>query len=187
MSQGAVIFLYNGKQTIIPCMTNEKLSLICGRFIREVDLDNSKTYYYIYNGNIINKELNFDEQVNNEDRIRNKMNILVFDENTRNMNNENIKESDEIICPECKENILIKIEEYRINLYNCKNNHKINNILIKEFEETQKIDISKIICDICKEKNKSITYNNEMYKCLSCGINICPLCKSKHDKNICKS
>ena len=38
-----------------------------------------------------------------------------------------------------------------------------------------------IICDICKINNKSNIYNNEIYKCITCGNNICPLCKSKHD------
>ena len=34
----------------------------------------------------------------------------------------------------------------------------------------------------CKEKNKSNTFNNEFFNCLTCKINICPLCKSFHDK-----
>ena len=75
------------------------------------------------------------------------MNIVI------NKNNDDNKEeliSKDIICPECKENILLDFENYKINLKGCKNNHKINNILFKEFEETQKIDISQIICDICK-------------------------------------
>ena len=55
--------------------------------------------------------------------------------------NENMKESEEIICPECNQNILVKIEEYRINMHNCKNNHKKENLSIKEFNTTQKIDI----------------------------------------------
>ena len=124
MSQGKVIFIYNGNQTIIQCISNEKLSIICERFINKLQLDKSKIYYYIYNGNIINKELSFEEQINNEDKKEYKMNIIVVDEMNK-INNDNIKESEEIICPECKENILIKIEEYRINMYNCKNNHKI--------------------------------------------------------------
>jgi len=182
MSEGKVLFIYNGKQTIIQCNANEKLNIICERFINELQLDKSKIYHYIYNGNIINKDLTFEEQANNEDKTECKMNIIVVDEMNK-IKNENIKESEEIICPECKENILIKIDEYKINMYNCKNNHKINNITIKEFDNTQKIDISKIVCDICKVNNKSNIYNNEIYKCITCCMNICPLCKSKHDNN----
>jgi len=45
----------------------------------------------------------------------------------------------EVICPKCKENILIKIDEYRmINMYNFKNNHNIENKSIKEFDKLQK-------------------------------------------------
>ena len=50
------------------------------------------------------------------------------------------------------------MNEYKINLYDCKNRHRMNNILLNEFENTQYIDISKIICDECKEKNKGNTY-----------------------------
>ena len=56
------------------------------------------------------------------------MNILV-NENNETIIKDNIKESKEIICPNCNENILIKFNEYKINLFNCKNNHKKNNIL----------------------------------------------------------
>ena len=54
---------------------------------------------------------------------------------------------------------------------------------MNEYENIQKIDISKIICNKCKEKSKDNTYNNEFYYCCSCEMNICPLCKSIHDKN----
>ena len=180
MSEGIVLFIYNGKQVIIPCITNEKLSIICDRFITKLQLDKSKIYHYLYNGNIIKRERSFEEEVNKEDKKENKMKIIVVDEMDEKIN-ENIKESEEIICPECKENMRIKTEEYRINMYNCKNNHKIDNISIKEFENKQRIDISKIICDICKINNKSNVYNNEMNRCITCIKNICPLCKLKHD------
>ena len=87
------------------------------------------------------------------------MNILV-NENNETIIEEN-KISKEIICPKCKENILIKINEYKINLFNCKNNHEINNILLNEFENLENINISKIICNKCKINNKSKIYNNE--------------------------
>ena len=66
-------------------------------------------------------------------------------------------------------------------MYNCKNNHNIEDISIDELNNILKIDINKIECNKCKEKNKGNTYNNEFYKCLTCNNNICPLCKSIHD------
>ena len=118
--------------------------------------------------------------ISKEDKERNIMNILV-NEIYKTVIKENIIKSKEIICPKCYENIFIKIEEYKINLFNCKNKHNINNILLKDYGN---IDISKIICDICKVKNKSQTYNNEFYRCNICKINICPLCKSNHNNKI---
>ena len=43
--------------------------------------------------------------------------------------------------------------------------------------------MTKIICDICKKNNKSISYNNIFYICNTCNINICLLCKSNHDQS----
>ena len=72
-------------------------------------------------------------------------------------NYKSIIKSKYIICPQCEENIKYKINDYKIYLYECKNGHRMNNILLNEFEKTQIIDISKIKCKECKENNKSIT------------------------------
>ena len=42
-----------------------------------------------------------------------------------------------------RENTKYKLNEYKIDLYECKNGHRIDNILLDEFEKTQYIDISK--------------------------------------------
>ena len=46
------------------------------------------------------------------------MQILVFDKNENNNKEEKIIKSKEVICPECKENILISIKDYKINKFN---------------------------------------------------------------------
>ena len=69
---------------------------------------------------------------------------------------------------------------------NCKNNHIYKNISIKDFIISQKIDISKIRCNICNEKDKSSIYNNIMYKCISCNKKICPICNINHNKALLK-
>ena len=84
--------------------------------------------------------------------------------------------SKEIICKECKENCMIKIKDYKFNLFGCKNGHNIKNISIQNFENTQKIKNSKIICGKCNK------INNEYYKCFTCKIIICSKCKLNHDK-----
>ena len=67
-------------------------------------------------------------------------------------------------------------------MYDCKNGHIFDNISLNEFEKTQNIDESKIICDICKKIDKSITHDNIFYICNTCKINLCPLCQNKHEK-----
>ena len=77
------------------------------------------------------------------------MNILAYDLNEQ-ITDDNMKQSKEIICPECKEIIRIKIEDYKIILFDCKNGHIINNLTFDKFEESQIIDESKIICANCQ-------------------------------------
>ena len=50
------------------------------------------------------------------------------------LNNINNKK---IVCPICQENIFIELKDYKINLYNCKNGHKLEYIL-EDFVKTQK-------------------------------------------------
>ena len=174
-----VEFIYNEGIINLHCKKNDKMKDICDKFKNKSQIDKN-SIYYLYNGDKINEELTFEKLVNN-DNI-NKISILVNlidDEINRN----NIIKSKNIICPECKENIRIKIEDYKIKLYGCKKNHIIDNILLEEFENTQEIDISKIKCEICKVNNKADSHKNIFYRCNKCKINICPLCKLKHDKD----
>ena len=183
MSQ--VEFIYDGVSTVIQCNENEKLKEIIQKFKAKVEIDKNKPILYSYNANIgINEELTFNEIVNSADKKRNKMSIVVFETEEQIEQKENdIILSKNIICPECKENIKMEIKDFKINLSDCKNGHKKENILLDEFQDTQKIDRLSIICDICKKYNKSTSYNNIFYRCNSCNNNICPLCKSKHDQS----
>ena len=116
--------------------------------------------------------------INKED---NKIKVLVNLTNRENEEQVLIKSKD-IICLKCYEPCKFKIENYRIKLYDCINNHITDNIKIIDFPTTQNINISNIKCDKCKVKNKGNSYNNEFYKCLNCSSNLCPLCKSNHEK-----
>ena len=120
-------FNYKGVETEIQCNINDKIKEIIKRYVNKVGIDISKVYF-IYNGNKIDDNLNLNEIINEEDKRRKIMNILV-NENNKTIIKENIIKSKEVICPKCNENILIKINEYKINLFDCKNNHEINNIL----------------------------------------------------------
>ena len=180
-----VEFQYNGVITIIQCQESQKMEEICNNFKNKAKI-NEKEIYYFYDGkgaSQFNNSLTFNQMANSLDKNRKKMSILVYDSDNINNNDKSKIKSKNIICPKCNENCKINIKNYKINLFECKNNHRINNILFNKFEKTQMIDLTKIICGICKETKKSNTFNNEFYKCYECNINLCPLCKSKHNNN----
>ena len=172
-----IIFNYKGTEIEIQCNIQDKIKDIFKKYADKSGIDISKTYF-LYNGNKINDNQNLNEKMSEVDKKRKIMKILVNDNET--IIKEKKIEIKEIVCPKCNENILIKINEYKISLVKCKNNHEINNILLNEIENVEKIDLSKIICGVCM-KIMSKTFNNEFYRCNFCKINLCPLCKSKHN------
>ena len=86
-----------------------------------------------------------------------------------------------IICPKCKENARILIKNYKFGIYECKNGHSLNDILINNFIKTQFINKGEIICNNCNKLNNNTSYNN-IYLCLKCNRNLCESCKSMHEK-----
>jgi hypothetical protein len=89
--------------------------------------------------------------------------------------------SQDVICPECGDNILIDIKDFKINLFGCKNDHKKVNILLNKYENMQKIDLTKIICNQCNKSNYND--NNDFYICYTCNKNICHTCHSNHESH----
>ena len=172
------IFLFKGLEVAIQCSKDDKIKEICQRFASKINMEINSLCFF-YDGYKINGELKFNEQANYKDNQRNIMNILVNEINNTIIR-ENIMESNEILCPQCNENIFVKIDDYKINLCDCKNKHNLKNITLKQLETIEKIDISKIICDKCKIRSKS--NSNNFYVCLNCDKHLCPLCKEKHIK-----
>ena len=151
-----VEFIYNGVKTIILCKINDKMKEVCQKFKEKANIGHDTNIFYSYDGKIgLNEELTFEQTANSEDKKRNKMNILVYENQPEIIINNKIK-SKNIICPECKENIKMDLKDYKINLYDCINGHRTDNILLNEFEETQMIEQDKIICEICQKNKKLI-------------------------------
>ena len=173
-----VIFKFNGEETKIQCNENDTMEDICKRFCSKVEKNIDKVFF-IYGGEKINFQIKYNEIAKNLKEIT----ILVYDSMTyiKEINNQSNVKSKEIICPECEEICLIKIKDYKISLSGCKNGHQINNICLENFKNTQLINESYIKCFKCNN-NKNKTYNKQFYLCLTCQQNICPLCKSSHDK-----
>ena len=169
MSQAIVIFNFKGEKISIACTTSETMANICEKFSLKKQVDLNKLFFS-YNGNIINKDIKFEEQIDEFDKDKYSMTIIVDEINK--------KLSEEVICPECNENISINIDNYKIKMNKCKNEHEFEDITFEEFLNLEKTDISKLKCNICNANDKSNT--NEMFKCITCNAILCLLCKGNH-------
>ena len=85
MSQATVIFHYKDKNTIIQCNTKEKMRNICERFKSQIK-ENINKLCFKYNGNLVNEELKYEEEINGKDKELNIMNIIIEEENKRELN-----------------------------------------------------------------------------------------------------
>ena len=173
-----VIFNYKSIDTTILCKTDETFKSIKERLKTKLKEDISKTFI-LYNGKCINEEQTFKEVANIFDRERNTINVILL-EGDNLPKKDKFVISKEIICQKCYENSFIKIKEFKFS-FKCKNGHKLDNISIRDFNEKQKIDISKYKCNKC-EKNRTEIFENNFYICSTCDLYLCPLCKSNHDK-----
>ena len=166
-----VEFNYQHNKIIIQGNLTDSFETVTKKYADKANLD-INNIYFIFSGKVINKEDKLEEVMSESDKRNKKMIILVYSINSTIVNE----------CPECKEICKYEINDYQIILYDCKNGHITENIKLDEFRNKQIIDISQIKCDKCKNKDKSNTFNNEMYICYECKMNLCPLCKSIHDK-----
>ena len=174
-------FIYKGNTTILLSEYTSTFQNVLQKLHMKAKI-NLDSVNFVYSGEVIvNKNLTIDKIIKNLDKENNKMIIQVLDK--LNNEDENIMiKSKEIICPKCKESAKICINDYKIKIYGCINKHDINDIPFDEYEKSQLINISKVICDECKIKNKGNSYKNTFYRCNTCNINLCPLCNEKHDK-----
>ena len=177
-----VIFDYKQIKTVIQANLNDSFRTIINNYINKTHLDLANICF-IANGKNINENEIINNIMNKSEKLNKKKLILVHSKNNiiNNVNNY-IIQSNDIICPTCKEICKFDINNYKIKLYGCKNGHIIDNIKLDEFKNKQNLDISKIKCGNCKDKSKSDTFNNEFFICHKCNMNLCPLCKSIHDK-----
>ena len=182
--EGTVIFEYNdGDTRNFKCCFRRSIKGIFDNLKKEQSqfiLKGKSIYDYnfIYNGKNLDIADRLEYLINEEDQKLKITKIYLIEKNK-------IKDkiqSKDIICPICGESIFINIKDYKINLFNCINKDKINNIFLDEFQKTQYIDLSKIKCKECS-RTKGMLFYSDFYRCLTCKINICSLCKNNHDKN----
>ena len=70
-----IIFNYEGLNTTISCNVTDLMENIITNFLHNIG-NEGKNLYYLYNGNIINKELTFNEQANELDTYNKIMRIF---------------------------------------------------------------------------------------------------------------
>ena len=176
-----VEFMYDGTSLVIQCEETSLLKDICQQFAIKAGID-SKSSCYIYGGNQLDENKSFITQANSFDKERKRMTIIVAPTVPKEVNSSKVK-AKQVICPTCGENSRISIENFKVNIFSCKNGHKFNDLFLNEYVLTPEIDQSKIKCDNCKENDKGKTFNNQFFICLNCKMNLCPLCDSSHDKS----
>lgn len=176
-----VEFNYNGVVFLVQCQNDDKMKDIISKFLTKAGR-NKKNIYFLYNGRVINEELAFNKCANSLDRSRNYMNVLVIEGQGSDDEVVNLLKSKYIICPKCNENANISINDFQISISGCINGHKNEVFHLNEFEKTQFIDQTKIICDGCKNAKSEIP-DNKFFVCFSCNQNLCPSCKNQHNKS----
>ena len=175
-------FIFNQQKIIIQAKSDETFQAVIDRYIQ-------KSQYFISNGNQINPDQILENIMTDMEKQNQKLKVLVnMIEGKDNDKEQVIIKSKDIICPKCREPCRITLEDCKIKLFGCVNNHINNSIGLLKFPETQKVDISKIICDKCKVNNKGESTNYDFYKCFTCEKNLCVLCKITHpsDHNVMK-
>ena len=176
-----ISFVFNGMNMNTQCRKDEKIKDICIRALNKSILNvDINDVYLLHSGVMMNIESTLENFLTPIDSKERKINILIYRKNERNNKNEETL-SKCIICPICRDSCLIEIVDYKIKLFNCKNDHTTENILIDGFNKTQIINEENIICSKC-ERSKKEVYGNKFDICLACKNNFCPLCSSSHRK-----
>ena len=89
----------------------------------------------------------------------------------------------DVLCPSCLTSAILELkkDEYNLNIINCENFHRIQNISYDRFEELETFPYCK--CGTCSIYRSSLTPpEDQYYKCI-CGFHICPECYNTHEKD----
>ena len=131
----------------------------------------SDNLYYIYLGKSLK---------NTRKKISDfkKMNLLIYIFNLKKIKVKKDEQLNNLLCPFCEKLVSMKINEGKITLKNCCNNHKLQNLSISLLINLQ-INI-KEKDNYCVNCNNNLNYYNYFYIC-SCNNSICPLCINEHN------
>ena len=132
---------------------------------------NIKDLYFLSKGKYIS--------INNKKKIyefKKNLSISVFDLSV----NKDKNYLNPITCPICDSLVTININEDKISLENCINNHNFYNLSLDAFLHLVNFNNKNAFkCSKCG--NYSNDYNNKFYFC-SCKNILCPICSTLHNK-----
>ena len=103
-----LIFLFQGSSIIIQCKRYDRMHDIFQKFTSKVNID-MKDIYFLYKGDVIRKELKVEDIVDKEDY---KVNFLVEEYDDDIKDDILLKQSKDVICPQCKEICIINFKDY---------------------------------------------------------------------------
>ena len=175
-------FVYNNGSVSIDADENQTFKEVVPKFLAK-SLSDPNSLSFLANGSNVNPECKIINLMNSENQNSKNIKILVNQFKDDDKKESSIIQSKGVICPECLQPCRLEIKNYKIKLYDCANKHVNENIKLKDYKSTQMIDRKKIICNNCKRTNLFEAYNRQFYKCLLCELQLCPICKSTHDKN----
>ena len=173
-------FISSQTKTVIQAQLTDPFQVPIKKYYEKAKVK-PNSVYFIAKGKTIIPKNSVESYLTSEDKKNKRLSVLVdIIENDEDKKPVIIKSKD-IICPKCKEPCRIATNNFKIKLFDCVNNHSIEGIKITDFNRTQNINISEIICGQCKIKNKGYSENYEFYLCLTCKQNLCVLCKPRHN------
>ena len=112
--------------------------------------------------------------------LKNK-NLLIYIFNLKKVKAKKDEQLNNLLCPYCEKLISMTINEGKIALKNCCNNHKLQNLSISLFINLQNNIKEKD--NYCINCNNNLNFYNYFYIC-SCNNFICPLCIVEHNEKI---
>ena len=173
-------FISAQTKTVIQANLTDLFQVVINNYYIKAEVK-PNSVYFLAKGTKVIPEKTVESYMTSDDMKDKRMRVLVdkleLDEDKEQV----IIKSKDIICPKCKEPCRFSTENFQMKLFDCINNHIIAQIKIEDFPKTQEINISEIVCGQCKVKNKGNSQNHEFFKCLTCKINLCILCKSRHE------
>ena len=171
-------FVDNETKTIIQCNENDKFEKIIKKYCSKNE-KKKEELIFLYKGCIVDDQKTFDEITLLEDKVVGQMTIIINYNNI--ITKKETKNSKYILCPECYEMTQIDINDYKIKLNECKNNHKFDYASFSDFNKKLLLDNSQLICDLCQNDNKLDEKNKTFYICNQCNKKLCSVCKYSHD------